>query len=573
MNIKRVCGLACVAVVVAACGREGAEDRSADVAAATPAELRAHSALFERVVLQPAPGVYVAVGFGLANSIMIEGDDGIIIVDTMESRTAAREVLAAFRAITDKPVVAIVLTHNHADHVFGGEVFAEGRDVPVYAHASTGVAIDRVVNVVGEAIYDRSMRMFGVALSPDERVNAGIGLELRYQPQDVALRRPTHVFEDELELDIAGVRLTLVHAPGETDDQLFVWLPERGVLLPGDNIYETFPNLYTIRGTPYRDVTRWVDSLDRMRDLAPDVLVPQHTRPVVGAGEVDALLTAYRDAIQYVHDQTVRMANAGLGPDEIAARIALPPHLAEHPWLQEFYGTPAWSARSVFTGYFGWFDGDVAHLEPLAPDERARRLAAAMAAGRPIGEQARAAVADGELAWAIELARWWERAEPDSAEARDVLAQALELRGQAHANPNARHWYLTAAREARGDGAFAPYDPSAASEALMASLPIDNFMHAMGTRLKAEETLDVDEAVAFEFTDLGRVFTVHIRRGVAEVRERDGAEATARVITTSQTWKLIGAHKKNAAAALASGELRIEGGLPRVLRFLGYFDR
>lgn len=563
-------GVAIAVLALSACGEPSAVERPAPP---VPADLEAHSALFEREVLEPVPGIYVAVGFGLANSIMIEGRDGVVIVDVMEGRSTAEAVLAAFREITDKPVAAIVLTHNHADHVMGGAVFAEGRDIPVYAHATTSALIDRVVNVLADTIAMRAQRMFGVHLTPAERVNAGIGPELSYAPEEVALLRPTHVFEDRLEVEVAGVKMVLVHAPGETDDQIFVWLPDRKTLLPGDNIYEAFPNLYTIRGTSFRDPMKWVHSIDLMRDLRPEALAPSHTRPVVGEAEIAELLTAYRDAIQYVHDQSVRGINKGMTPDELTQFVELPPHLAAHPWLQEFYGSVDWSARAVFAGYLGWFDGDPATLEPMAPDARARAFEAALEDGRPIGAQARAAFEAGDLAWATELATAWTRAEPASTEAREVLADVLTARGAAHANPNARHWYLTAAKELRGEIEVAPTDPSSVPDAFLDSLPIEAFMAGMATRLKAEDVLNEDFVAVFDFPDLARVFTIHVRRGVAEVREREADDPNLRIVASSTDWKRLAAGKIAPAAALASGKVKFEGGLPGAVKFLGWFER
>ncbi len=210
------------------------------------------------------------------------------------------------------------------------------------------------------------MRMFGNYLPEDEMVNDGIGAFLGIDSDSrLFAMPPTHTFSDQLKLKIAGVDIELVHAPGETNDQIFVWLPQQRVLLPGDNIYKAFPNLYTIRGTPYRDVSQWVDSLDKMRQRQPQFLVPSHTRPIVGAEQVDATLQVYRDAIQFVHDQTVRYMNKGLTPDQIVERVRLPEHLASHPYLQEFYGKVDWSVRSIFGGYMGWFDGNSSTLLPL----------------------------------------------------------------------------------------------------------------------------------------------------------------------------------------------------------------
>lgn len=535
--------------------------------------LEAHSALFERTVLTPVPGVHVAVGYALANVIALEGPDGLVIVDTTESRTAAEEALAALRERSDKPIAAVVLTHNHADHVFGGGVFTEAGlgDVPVWAHEDTEAGIDRVVNVVRDATAVRAARMFGTDL-PVERVpNDGIGPGLRFAPDDIALVRPTHTFRDRATLEAGGITLELVHAPGETDDQLFVWWPERRVLLPADNIYEAFPNLYTIRGTPYRDLRGWVASLDAMRDLRPTTLVPQHTRPLVGEARVSETLTAYRDAIQYVHDQTVRGMNRGATPDELAASIELPPHLAEHPWLQEHYGRVPWSVRAVYTGYLGWFDGDGSRLEPLPPADRAQRYIAAFSAGAPLPEQARAALEAGDATWAAELARLWQQAEPENDSARALLAQTYEALAAGHHNPCAHHWYATQAAELRGDLTLSGPDPQAIDPTFLDTLPIDAFMRGMATRLKAEDTLDADLTVRFVFEDVDRTWVVHVRGGVAEVRERD-AQAAVTIRTTAHAWRRLVA-RNEAARAIRDGALSVEGDAIELMRFLSWFER
>ena len=552
-----------------ACAQTHSPPTAVRVNAPVHPDLAAHAALFERAVLNPVEGVYVAVGYALANVILIEGDEGVIIVDTTESRNAAADALAALRAVVDKPVSAIVLTHNHADHVFGGAVFAAGRDIPVYAHEDTEAGIDRIVNVLRDAIQVRSMRMFGSLLS--DTVNAGIGMHLRFDVADIALQRPSETFSDRMTATVEGVTMELVHAPGETDDQIFVWLPAQRTLLPADNIYQAFPNLYTIRGTPHRDVRRWYQSLDQMRDLQPAVLVPQHTRPVVGEDAVSEVLTAYRDAIQYVHDQTVRGINQGRSPDELAATIRLPPHLAAHPWLQEHYGRVPWSVRSVYAGYLGWFDGDSATLEPLPPDERARRYVDAFAAGQPLPEQAQAALGAGEFAWAAELARLWSRAEPDSRQAPLVLAAALEGLATGHVNPNARNWYLTEALELRGAVENVPSPTSAPPMAFIDSLPTAAFMQALATRLRAEDVLDTELVVSLSFTDVDEEWVIHVRRGVAEIRPRSVPAPDLRLTTTSVTWRRLLAGKINRVGAFASGAIELEGPMVELVRFLSWF--
>jgi alkyl sulfatase BDS1-like metallo-beta-lactamase superfamily hydrolase len=542
------------------------------------ARLAAHSKIFRKEIVNPSPGVYVAVGYGLANSIMLEGDDGIVIVDTMEGRPQAEAVFADFRKITDKPVKAIILTHNHTDHVFGAQAFAveelaKGIQVPVYAHRSTEGYIDRIVNVLADTIFARSMHMFGSMLTDEQVVNAGIGPHLKADTTQLALIRPTHVFDTTLDVIISGLSLKLLHMPGETEDQIAVWLPKQKILLPGDNIYQAFPNLYTIRGTANRDLMQWVRSLDKLRDLEAELIVPSHTRPLKGAGKVDEVFQAYRDAIQYVHDQTVRGINKGLTPDQLVAFVKLPDHLRDHPWLTEFYGTVAWSVRSVFTGYLGWFNGDGTTLEPLSDVERSRRLVEAFKSNKSLPDLAALAYASGDHQWAGELARHWLNVEPGSEKARDILASSLMARASGHINPNARHWYLTEARELQGSLEVGRPDTTTIPDDFLDGLPIDAFMGGMVTRLKAEDALEINKIVGFEFSDLNRFFTVHVRRGVAALRERKAAAPDLTIRTTSTTWKRIATKKRNPALAFAAGEVDVDGGVIDVVRFLALFDR
>jgi alkyl sulfatase BDS1-like metallo-beta-lactamase superfamily hydrolase len=382
----------------------------------------------------------------------VYGDECVFIVDVMGSMESAAEVKAEFGKITQKPIGALIYTHNHADHVMGGLAFAPDGKVDVYAHDTTNYYINRMANVLRPVLRRRSARMFGSYLrtpGPDRMENVGLGpfVETLDPDMTLGLIRPNKTFSDQLETEICGVKTELVHAPGETNDQLFVWLPERGVLLPGDNIYKAFPNLYSIRGTLYRDVLAWAYSIDKMRALRPTHLVPSHTRAISGEKEVYETLTAYRDAIQFVHDQTIRGINQGLTPDELVEVVKLPPHLAEHPFLQEVYGK---AVRGVFNGYLGWFDGDGAALEPANPDRRAEGMASLAGGEEGLARAARRAVDQEQYEWAAELATHLIRLDPSSAKAKQIKADALRALGRRQLNANARNYYLTQALELEG---------------------------------------------------------------------------------------------------------------------------
>ncbi|MEQ8803599.1 MAG: alkyl sulfatase dimerization domain-containing protein, partial [Haliea sp.] len=506
-------------VVLSACGGDQSPPAPPPVAASEA--LATHSAEFSRDIVEVVPGIHVAIGYALANVILIEGDDGVIIVDTTESLAAARAIKAEFDRITDKPVAAIIYTHNHTDHIFGAAAFAQGRDVPVYAHATTWSHIERIMNVLRPVIETRSFRMFGnyLAAGGETIVNDGIGPALAHTPgvdTDLfGLLQPTHTFQDRLEVTIAGRTLVLRHAPGETDDQILVWLPEEKVLLPGDNVYKAFPNLYTIRGTRYRDVMQWARSVRSMRDLGAEYLLPSHTRPVAGAAEIDEILRVYSDAIQYVHDQTVRGINQGLDALTLAASIELPSELATHPWLQPFYGTVPWSVRAIYSGYLGWYDGNSSNLFPTPAATRASRLLDL--AG---GEAAVRAEAEARLPqdpqWAAELADLVLTANPDSvAVAADLKAQALRILASGTPNPNARNWYLTEALELEGRVTVAPSPLTAERVEFARGFPIAGVLRTMAVSLDPARSVGMDQRVVFVFPDQGAQYAIHVRNQVA----------------------------------------------------------
>jgi alkyl sulfatase BDS1-like metallo-beta-lactamase superfamily hydrolase len=567
-RILRGLALAALTAVLAACG--GSPEHTFPETVPFDVDLAAHTEEFRREVIRVTDRVHVAVGFGLANSILIEGDDGVIIVDTMESVEEAEVVKAAFDEITTKPVVAIIYTHNHADHIFGAKVFADGRDVDIYAHETTTRYIDRLFTVVRPIIAMRSYRMFGRYLDAEGLVNAGIGPHLGIDNDSTfGLLRPTKTFRDRLEVEIAGIRLVLQHAPGETDDQLFVHLPDDGVLLPGDNFYRTFPNLYTIRGTPYRDVAAWATSLDTIRALKPEFLVPSHTRPLVGAATIEDALRDYRDAIRFVHDQTVRGMNQGLTPDELVEFVQLPAHLAASPYLQEYYGKVSWSVRAIFTGYLGYFDGNPTWLDPLPPDDRSQRMADLAGGVEELRRKAEAAASSGDHPWTLELTDHLLRLDADDEKARQLRIEALTAMGSAESNPNARHYYLTQALELR-DGFESGYDVPTPPE-MIGEVPMAAIFNSMAVKLNAESSAEVDRRVAFRFPDTGEAFTMHVRRGVAEVQARAADDAEVVVTVDSQVWKEITAGLRNPALAYASGAVKVEGGTLDLVGFLGLF--
>ena len=533
----------------------------------TPKDLIAHSEEFKKELITVTDGVHVAVGYALANSILIEGEKTNIIIDTTGTEETAREVKALFDAINPNPVETIIYTHNHADHTYGATVFAEGTSPDIYAHSTTEIYLSRVIGILRPIISSRSNRMFGNALPKEQVENNGIGpfLEIGRDGRKPGLLYPTKTFTDQIEFEAAGHKIQLFHAPGETNDQLFVWLPEKKALFPGDNFYKTFPNLYTIRGTPYRDLVGWVNSIDMMRYLEPEYLVPSHTRPIVGKEKINTLLTTYRDAIQFVHDQTVRLMNLGLDPNEIAEQLVLPKHLGDSPYLKEFYGTPAWSAKNVFSGYLGWFDGNPSTLKPLPLKDEAEKMIQLSGDWDSLFKVAEDAFLTDDFQWSLQLTDYLLRSRPDDQKTKLLRQSALEGLGSQESNPNSRYYYLSSA--AQLDENYQENDILLPSLEVIQKYPIESMMETLKVNVIPEKSLNKNIQLLFTFTDSPKSFSLFLRRGVLEVQPFMITGSSVQIKSSENDLKAILSGVKSLPISLVNGSLKVEGSRADLLSF------
>ena len=533
---------------------------------ATPEDLINHTEEFRKEIIEVTEGVHVAVGFALANAIMIEGDGSNIIIDTTGTVETAQEVKTLFDSINSNPVEAIIYTHNHADHTYGATVFAED-STEIYAHESTGKYLSRVIGILRPIISSRSSRMFGNVLPREEVENNGIGpfLEIGRDGRKPGLLYPTKTFSDKLAFTAAGIKIELYHAPGETNDQLFVWLPEKRALFPGDNFYKTFPNLYTIRGTPYRDLVGWVNSIDMMRYLEPEYLVPSHTRPLAGAKTINNLLTTYRDAIQFVHDQTIRLMNMGMEPDEIAESLILPKHLGDSPYLQEFYGSPAWSAKNVFSGYLGWFDGNPSSLKPLPKKEEATNIIKLAGGWEKLFQEAEQSYLNEKFQWSLQLTDYLLRMKPDDRQTQLLRQSALLALGAKESNPNSRYYYLSSAREL--DENYKPNDILLPDIDVVKKYPIEAMMEVLKVNVIPEKSIDKDIQLLFSFTDNTKTFSLFLRKGVLEIQPFMIPGSSVQVKSKEEDLKAILSGIKSLPVSLVNGTLEIEGSRADLLSF------
>ena len=367
-----------------------------------------------------------------------------------------------------------------------------------------------------------------------------------------------------------GLPMQIVHIPGETDDQIGVWLPHRKAFLCADDLYKAFPNLYAIRGTTNRNALQWVSSIDKMIDLEPDMLVPSHTRPIIGKDTVMDLLTAYRDAIQFVHDQTVRLANAGYHPDEIARELRMPEELASNPFLKEFYGTVKWSSKSVFLDYLGWFSGDPVDLSPLTRSEKSERMVDLVGIPR-LTEVAKSALDAGDFQWALELSTHVIRHDPSQTEARNINVEALVSLGSRQTSANGRHYYLTSAMETANEIKLGAVKGEMAK--IIDVFPIAMSLDSFSIIFRSKECEKKKETLYLEITDTNSYHNIQIRNGVAVIKHRAPKTWDYKLTCKESTWKDVMTGRQNILGLIKSGDINAEGTNVAIAAFLKCFDK
>lgn len=543
---------------------------SGRVSPAVHPDLAAHAARFSPKIVQTGQRTHTLIGYNIANVSIIDAPEGLILVDAMAQENDARRALADIQArFPDKTIKAVIYTHFHNDHVNGVEGFVSAEDVAsgaveVWAHADLMHFITEVSAGTGPIMGRRASYTFGAALPRGEEGFVHAGLGLPHNPGPRGFIAPTRTVSERTSVSLCGLSLELIPIPSETDDMLGVYLPDEEIFLTGDCIQgENYPNLYTLRGTPYRDPMQWVRTLDWIRhDLRPRAVVPHHGHPLTEPDTIDDVLTAYRDAIQFTHDQTVRFINQGYGPQEIALRLEMPPHLAAHPWLGEFYGTLRHCIPAIFVGKIGWFAGDPVDLDPLPKPERAARMVRLMGGVEAVRAEAETAMDAGDYLWAAEMLAYLVTLAPDQVDIRAARAEALRGWSYAQSNPNWRNWGLSCAMELDPPR----QDDSARKQLVMAppavvdAFPPANILRGMATRLKAEDMGERHITIGFEITDQGLHHALELRRCICEFHERAPVSVDVALRFERGFLSALVSGKTNWIQGMETGEVEVSSG-------------
>jgi alkyl sulfatase BDS1-like metallo-beta-lactamase superfamily hydrolase len=395
----------------------------------------------------PCDGVAFVPSFANVSSFVT--GDGLVLVDT-GSLPFARSVQQELRGWSAERVDTAVYSHGHVDHVFGvplyeAEAESNGWRPPVVvAHEAVGPRFDRYVLTAGwNAAINR--RQF----------------QLPHLQWPTEYRHPDRTYRSTLTLDVGGLEVQLHHARGETDDHTWTWVPERRVLCTGDLFIWASPNA----GNPQkvqRYPREWAEALRRMLalDPAPEILLPGHGLPLVGADRVRQALEDTASLLESLVEQTLRLMNAGARLDEVVHSVVAPAELLDKPYLRPVYDEPEFVVRNIWRLYGGWWDGDPSTLQPAPAAHLAAELAELAGGAGNLADRALALAEAGELRLAGHLAELAALAAPSDPAVQDVYVAVYGRRAQAAGSTMARSVYAAAAAEA--EDRARPVKPTAA---------------------------------------------------------------------------------------------------------------
>jgi alkyl sulfatase BDS1-like metallo-beta-lactamase superfamily hydrolase len=528
-----------------------------------------------------APGIYQLRGFDISNMHVIEGAEGIVVVDPLISAETAAAALALYREHRgERPVSGLIYTHSHVDH-FGGSRGvlspreAEQRRVPILA--PDGFLHHAVSENVfaGTAMGRRAGYMFGALLERAADGQLGAGLGQTTSLGSITLLPPTREIEATgQEEEVDGVRFTFQLTPGtEAPAEMNFHLPERDALCIADNAVRSMHNILTPRGALVRDPRRWAHHLDEAIELFGDrseVLFAGHNWPCWGRGRIVEMLEQQRDLYAYLHDQTLRLLNKGHTGAEIAERIELPPSLASEWHCREYYGSISHNVKAIYQRYMGWFDGNPAHLWEHPPVERARRYVEFMGGAEAVLERARGSFEAGDYRWVAEAVNHVVFAEPENREARELQADALEQLGYGAENATWRNFFLMGAKELREGIGRAPIP--AAPPDVVANLSVAQLLDSMAIRLDGPRAWEAELRIDWVVTDPDEAHAITVRHGVLRHRPGRHERANATLVVERAALDQLLLKTAEIGELLEGGRLRVEGDGAKLGELLGLLD-
>ncbi len=542
------------------------------------ARLNMQHGLFEVV-----PGVYQVRGLDIANMTLIEGDKGVIVVDTLTSIEGARAAMELYyKHRGSRPVAAVIFTHTHTDHWGGARgVLSDDRlaagTVPIIA---PNLFMEHAVSeniIAGPAMLRRAQYQFGPFLAKGPRGQVDCGLGKSMAAGSVALVRPNDlIMETGDTRSIDGVELEFQMAPNsEAPAEMHFYMPRYKVLNLAENCTHNFHNLLPFRGADVRDALAWSKYLGEALSLwggKAEAMCGQHHWPVWGRERIETMIRQQRDLYKFAHDQTIRLMNHGLTATEIAETIRLPRSF-EGAWHgRGYYGHIRHNVKAIYQKYLGWYDANPVNLDPLPPVEAGKKYVEYMGGAEALLARATNDFARGEFRFVAQAVSHLVFADPDNQAARALLADTFEQLGYAAESSTWRNAYLFGAQELREGMPKAPPRPPMPRETL-AALRTSQLWDVLGIRLNGPKAEGKHIVLNWTFTDTGETFVLTLEN--CALTHREGAQAEAADASFTLARALLDeviAKQTSFPEAIAAGKVEVRGNGMKLAELMALMD-
>ncbi|MCX9022281.1 MBL fold metallo-hydrolase [Citrobacter freundii] len=534
-------------------------------------------------LFQVTDGVYQIRNLDLSNMTIMEGKEGITVIDPLVSAETAKVGMDLYYKNRGKrPVVAVIYTHSHVDHYGGVRGVIDEADVKsgkVKVYAPAGFMKEAVSEniMAGNAMSRRASYMYGNLLKPDAKGQVGAGLGTTTSAGTVTLIEPTnyitHTGQKEV---IDGLTYDFMMAPGsEAPSEMLWYVEEKGMIEAAEDVTHTLHNTYSLRGAKIRDPLAWSkyinDVIGRWGGKA-NIIIAQHHWPTWGNENVVKLMKSQRDMYRYINDQTLRMANQGLTRDEIAANFKLPSGL-EKSWASRgYYGSVSHDVKATYVFYLGWFNGNPATLNELPPVDAAKKYVDYMGGADAIMQKAKTDYAQGNYRWVAQVTNNIVFADPSNKEARNLEADALEQMGyQAESGPW-RNFYLTGAQELR-NGVVKGATPNTASPDTVKAMSPEMFFDYLAVHINGEKAANAQAVFNVDLGADGGKYKLELENGVLNhSADTQASNADASITLNRATLNKIILKEESLKQAEEKGDVQISGNHAKLDEFLGYLD-
>ncbi len=540
------------------------------------ARLNAIHGLFE-----VAPGLWQARGYDISNISFLAGDTGWVIIDPLTSEVCARACLDLANAeLGERPVRAVIYTHSHADH-FGGvrgvttdEAVAAG-DVRIIApeHFLREAVFENVI--AGPAMLRRAHYQFGPLLPAGPRQHVDCGLGKAVPMAQAGLIAPTEeITETGQELVVDGIRIVFQLTPeAEAPAEMNFFFPDRGWLCMAENCSHNMHNLLPLRGAQARDSLGWSKYINEAIELfgaSAELMFASHHWPQWGRGDVDTFLRKQRDLYRWMHDQTMRFANHGLTPNEIAEQLTLPAAFTDQIHTRGYYGALVHNAKAVYQRYLGWYDGNPARLWARPPADAGQRYVELAGGADALLEHARHKFDDGDYRWVAEVVNHLVFADPENAAARDLQADALEQLGYQAESATWRNAFLMGAQELRNG---TPPRRRGQGGRFISALTIDMIFDAIAVRLRSEDVAGEHVVTNWHFTDVDERWVLTLEnQALHHISGRHDPDAAVTLTLTKDVLGRLLGNETTFADAAGAGEVTLDGDPAALLAIFGNLD-